>query len=140
MEDRLARALASLLLIGILVLPGARADARAESVSPASDRDQCTHLSRYALAARALAEASVDRQAAGAILDRMMRADQRVALIAARVLEHAYREKTWPPRFADQVEAACLALHQPPAAPLLPRGPQALQPYPVPPLPERRAM
>lgn len=46
MEDRLARALASLLLIGILALPGARADARAESVSPASDRDQCTHLSR----------------------------------------------------------------------------------------------
>lgn len=139
MDDRLAQVAASLLFLGLSVLHHASA-ADLAAMPSVSDRDQCTHLSRYALAARALAEASVDRQVASAVLDRMMLADRRVALIAARVLDHAYREKTWPPRFADQVEAACLALRHPAIAPLSPHAPHLVQPYPAHTLPERRAM
>ena len=139
MDDRLAQVAAGLLLLCLSVLPHASAAGLA-TVPATSDREQCTQISRYALAARALAEARVERQVASAVLDRMMLADQRIALIAARVLDHAYREKNWPPRFADQVEAACLALRHSPAAVQAPHVPHPLQFQPAQTLPERRAM
>jgi hypothetical protein len=100
--DRLAWIAAGVIFLGILITYDAHA-------SPLSgEEQQCSNLSRYALVARSLAEARVDKQAARGVLDKMYKTDERGSQLASLVLDLAYREKSFAGVFATQFEAACL--------------------------------
>lgn len=99
--DRLAWLAAGIIFLGILTMHDAKA-----AVPP--DERQCSNLSRYALVARSLAEAKVDKNAAREVLGRMYKTDARGSELASLVLDHAYREKSYAGVFATQFEAACL--------------------------------
>lgn len=98
--DRLAWLAAGLVFLGILTTYDAKA-------SPADDQ-QCSNLSRYALVARSLAEAKVDKQAARGVLERMYKTDARGSQLASLVLDYAYSETSYAGVFATQFETACL--------------------------------
>ena len=100
--DRLAWLAAAVVFLGIITMYDAKAS------PPAPDRQQCSNLSRYALVARSLAEARVDKEAARDVLQRMYKTDERGSLLASLVLDHAYREKSYAGVFATQFETACL--------------------------------
>jgi hypothetical protein len=116
MEDRIAWLAAGVIFLGIIALHDAKA---APPVPPmamapaAPSEQQCANLSRYALVARSLAEAKVDKPTARGVLQRMVRTDDRGHLLAALVLDHAYREKSYAGVFATQFEEACLGKRRP---------------------------
>jgi hypothetical protein len=100
--DRLAWLAAGVIFLGILTTY----DAKAASLS--ADERQCSNLSRYALVARSLAQANVDKDAARGVLDKMYKTDARGSQLASLVLDYAYREKSYAGVFATQFEMACL--------------------------------
>lgn len=100
--DRLAWLAAGIVFLGILTTYDAKA------ASQSADEQQCANLSRYALVARSLAEAKVDKGAARGVLGRMYKTDERGSQLASLVLDHAYRETSYAGVFATQFEAACL--------------------------------
>jgi len=104
--DRLAWLAAGAVFLGIIILNDANA-----SPLPGDER-QCAHLSRYALVARSLAEAKVDKQAARGILKKMYTTDDEGSRLASLVLDYAYRETSYAGVFATQFENACLANRQ----------------------------
>ena len=116
MEDRIAWLAAGVIFLGIIALHDAKAAPPIPHMATAPagpSGQQCANLSRYALVARSLAEARVEKPTARQVLQRMYRTDGRGSLLAAIVLDHAYRETSYAGVFATQFEEACLGKRRP---------------------------
>jgi len=122
MEEKLAWLAAALLLLQII---GAH-DARAATTPISSE--ECAVISRYAVAARALAEARVDKKVATGVLRRMhtnlmpasthhAESDSRWHRLSAGIVDYAYRARSYPSSFVADFEAACAAAQTPPGVP-----------------------
>jgi hypothetical protein len=151
MEDNLAWLAAALLLLQII---GAH-EARAATTSPATPAvraapvttapaaritgRECAAISQYAVAARTLAEARVDKDAAVEVLRRMHtnllpasagapESDSRWHQFSAGIVDYAYRARSYPASFVTDFETACAAAQTAPGVPADDSFPRVSQP------------